>query len=207
MILGQRECLTASFSKAETRKKPGSPSHHLGMCGECVLLCAWLPYGQMLICMWIVSQLVGLVNESSESCSRSLRARERGSVVWFSVWFASGIFLPLHGFTKFNFLPDSISLKNAVEFPHCTNLPGDSGSSFYCFFLHLHQVDTEIRADYCCFKHCLSIYCIVLWPAGSLTLWFYAMLKALWPSTVHPSVPVTLWGSEHLVHALSWYNN
>lgn len=65
--------------------------------------------------------------------------RKRFSV-WLSEWFTSGIFLPLHVFTKFHFLPDLISSKNAVEFPRCTNLSGYPGNSFRCFYLHLYQV-------------------------------------------------------------------
>lgn len=80
VILWQTESLTASFSEAETRKKPGSHPHRLGMWGECILVCAWLLCAQMPICVWIVPQLVGLVNESSGTSSWGLRARERGSV-------------------------------------------------------------------------------------------------------------------------------
>ncbi|GAB0176788.1 hypothetical protein GRJ2_000144000 [Grus japonensis] len=40
---------------------------------------------------------------------------------------------------------DSISSKNAVELPPCTNLPGFSGSSFWWLFLHLHQPTEEIE--------------------------------------------------------------
>ena len=151
MILLTETISDSLFLRGRLGESQAAHPHRLGMWGECILLCAWLLCARMLICVWIASQLVGLLNESSESCSWSLRARERGSVSGFLVWFASGIFLLLHGFTKLHFLPDSISSKNAVEFPCCTNLPGYSGSSFSSLFLHLHQVDTERRADHCCF--------------------------------------------------------
>lgn len=111
--------------------------------------CAWLLCPQWVIPVWMVSWLVGLVNKSSENFP--WRLKRRWFSVWFLLWFASGIFLLLHGLTKFHFLPDSISLKNAVEFPHCTNLPGYFGSRFSSLFLHLHQVDTKTRTDCCCF--------------------------------------------------------
>ncbi|KAM7127266.1 LOW QUALITY PROTEIN: protein FAM227A [Ciconia maguari] len=42
-------------------------------------------------------------------------------------------------------LSDSISSKNAVECPCCTNLPGYSGSSFWWLFFHLHQPTQEME--------------------------------------------------------------
>lgn len=105
--------------------------------------CAWLLCPRWITPVWTVSELVGLVNKNSEIFP--WRLREGGSVSWFLLWFASGIFLLLHGLTKFHFSPDSISLKNVTEFPHCTSLPGYFGSSFSSLFLHLHQVDTKTR--------------------------------------------------------------
>lgn len=111
--------------------------------------CAWLLCPQWIIPVWMVSELVGLVNKSSEIFP--WRLREGSSVSWFLLWFASGIFLFLHGLTKFHFSTDSISLKNAAEFPHYTNLLEYFGSSFSSLFLHLHQVDTKTRTGCCCF--------------------------------------------------------
>ena len=151
VILWQRESLTASFSKTKTRKKPGSSSPwpwlvrrmHTSVCLTAMCRDANTCMNSFTVgraCEWEFRKLL-----------QKFETERKRFSVWCLVWFASGIFLLVHGFTKFHFLPHSISLKNTVEFPRCANLPGYSGSSFLWLFLHLHQVDTETRADHCCF--------------------------------------------------------
>lgn len=146
MHLGSQSDYCLSVEQRLGKSQAAHP-HCLGVWGECFFL--RLVAVPMVDNTWVSALLVGLINERSESFPR--RLTEGGSVFWFLLWFASGICLLLHGLMKFNFSPDSISLKNAVEFPCCTNLPGYFGSSFSSLFLHLHQVDTETRTDCCCF--------------------------------------------------------